>query len=76
MKLLQMAVIITHVLLCSAREYVYIKSTSTDAEECSTEQHPCFTLAYYAQNADIYFRSDTTVVLYWVVYICSTLTAL
>jgi len=58
-----MAVIITHVLLCSAREYVYIKSTSTDAEECSTEQHSCFTLAYYAQNADIYFRSDTTVVL-------------
>ena len=67
MKLLQLlAVIITHALLpvlCSPREYVYIKSTSTDAEECSTEQHPCYTLAYYVQNADIYFRSDTTVVL-------------
>ena len=67
MKLLQsLAVIITHALLpvlCSAREYVYINSTSTDAEECSTEQYPCYTLAYYVQNADIYFRSDTTVVL-------------
>ena len=68
MTLLQLvlAVIFTHVLLpvlCGARECVYIKSTSTDAEECSTEQHPCYTLAYYVQNTDIYFRSDTTVVL-------------
>ena len=65
MKLL-LAVIFTHALLsvlCGAQEYVYIKSTSTDAEECSTEQHPCYTLAYYVHNADIYFRSDTTVIL-------------
>ena len=63
---LALAVIIAHALLhvlCGAQEYVYIKSTSTDAEECSTEQHPCYTLAYYVLNADIYFRSDTTVVL-------------
>ena len=68
MKLLQILLAVTTTLallpaLCSAREYVYIQSTSTDAEECSTEQHPCYTLDYYVQNADIYFRSDTTVVL-------------
>ena len=40
MKLLQLlAVIVTHALLpvlCSAKEYVYIMSTSTDAEKNST----------------------------------------
>ena len=68
MKLLQLLLAVTTTLallpaLYSAREYVYIQSTSTDAEECSTEQHPCYTLDYYVQNADIYFRSDTTVIL-------------